>query len=115
MMHMTWDERTGAIPASTHDDAQLAAIMERWNAQVKASVPAEQLLVWDPADGWEPLCEFLEVAVPGGPVPRVNDTRGLHRGHPRRRAGEAQRVVGSARAPGERPARRRRAVALGER
>ena len=53
---------------------QLAAGMEAWNAEVKATVPAEKLLVWDPADGWEPLCDFLEVAVPEGEVPRVNDT-----------------------------------------
>jgi hypothetical protein len=73
MLHMTWNEGTGAIPE--HDtDEQLAAGMERWNAEVKATVPAEKLLVWDPADGWEPLCDFLEVAVPDGEVPRVNDT-----------------------------------------
>ena len=29
------------------------------------TVPAERLLVWDPKEGWEPLCEFLEVPVPG--------------------------------------------------
>jgi hypothetical protein len=54
--------------------------MERWNDQVKASVPADRLLVWEPAQGWEPLCEFLEVSVPEGPVPRVNDTAAFHEG-----------------------------------
>ncbi|HEX5190991.1 MAG TPA: sulfotransferase, partial [Streptosporangiaceae bacterium] len=38
------------------------------------TVPAERLLEWKPADGWEPLCEFLEVPVPQAPIPHVNDS-----------------------------------------
>lgn len=41
--------------------------------QVKQAVPAEQLLVFQVADGWEPLCEFLGCEVPDGPFPHVND------------------------------------------
>jgi hypothetical protein len=52
----------------------LAAAMERYNAEVVATVPAERLLVWSPADGWGPLCEFLEAPVPAAPLPRVNDS-----------------------------------------
>ena len=33
----------------------------RWNQEVIDTVPSERLLVWYPTDGWEPLCEFLEV------------------------------------------------------
>jgi hypothetical protein len=80
MSHMIWREETGALAGDHATDAGLAAIMERWNAQVKASVPADQLLVWEPAQGWEPLCEFLEVAVPDEPVPHVNDTAAFHEG-----------------------------------
>ncbi len=80
MMRMTWDEKTGGIAGDHHTDEGLAAIMEGWNAQVKDDVPAEQLLVWNPADGWEPLCEFLEVDVPEGPVPHVNDTAAFNEG-----------------------------------
>jgi sulfotransferase family protein len=54
--------------------------MERWNDYVKATAPAERLLVWHPKDGWEPLCEFLEVDVPGEPVPNVNDTEAFKQG-----------------------------------
>ena len=32
------------------------------------------MLVWKPQDGWEPLCELLELPVPDQPFPRVNDT-----------------------------------------
>src|ERR1019366_3034677 len=67
MNHMCWNEGTGAFAGDHASDAGLAAIMERWNAQVQASVPPERLLVWKPAHGWEPLCKFLDVAVPDGP------------------------------------------------
>jgi sulfotransferase family protein len=40
---------------------------------VKASVPAGRLLVFDVAEGWQPLCAFLGVPVPDGPFPRAND------------------------------------------
>src|SRR5579875_423637 len=52
----------------------MARAMERYNAEVRASVPADRLLVWSVADGWAPLCEFLEVPVPDSPFPRVNDS-----------------------------------------
>ena len=53
----------------------MARAMERYNEEVKASVPPERLLVWNPADGWGPLCEFLEVPVPVTPLPHVNDSK----------------------------------------
>ena len=60
-----------------------AAAMERYNAEVTQST--DRLLVWSPADGWEPLCEFLEVPVPDAPFPHVNDTESVRR--PDRRPG----------------------------
>ena len=54
--------------------------MERWNDQVRATIPAQRLLVWEPRDGWEPLCDFLEVPVPETPVPRLNDTAAFKEG-----------------------------------
>jgi Sulfotransferase domain len=81
MTHMCWDHQTGGMAgAEDADDAELARIMERWNDGVRASIPPERLLVWNPAEGWEPLCEFLEVPVPEGPVPNVNDTLAFREG-----------------------------------
>jgi hypothetical protein len=80
MTKITFDQQTGAFIGDHATDEGLAAIFERWNDRVKAEVPAERLLVWEPGDGWEPLCEFLEVAVPEGPVPRVNDTAAFAEG-----------------------------------
>jgi hypothetical protein len=53
--------------------AELIAEMERHNAEVRRVVPAERLLEWQVSEGWEPLCEFLEVDVPQEPLPHVND------------------------------------------
>jgi Sulfotransferase domain len=77
MTYMTWDEQTdGALaPAeATFDDDAFAVAMNRWNERVKRDVPADRLLVWEPSEGWEPLCEFLEVPVPDEPLPCTNDT-----------------------------------------
>jgi len=43
------------------------------NDAVKATIPAEQLLVTRVKDGWQPICDFLGVAVPDNDFPRSND------------------------------------------
>jgi len=60
--------------ASGHErPEQLIEGMVRHNEEVKASVPADRLLVWEVTEGWEPLCEFLGVDVPSEPMPHAND------------------------------------------
>ena len=54
------------------DEAHSKAAYERHNAEVRASVPSERLLVWEPGDGWEPICEALGRPVPDTPFPHVN-------------------------------------------
>jgi hypothetical protein len=51
---------------------ELAEAFKAHTEAVKASVPADQLLVYEVKDGWEPLCEFLGQPVPGDPFPRTN-------------------------------------------
>lgn len=41
---------------------------------VKASIPAERLLVMEVKEGWEPLCAFLGQEIPDEPFPHVNET-----------------------------------------
>jgi Sulfotransferase domain len=41
---------------------------------VKEGLPPERLLVYEIAEGWAPLCRFLERPVPDAPFPRVNAT-----------------------------------------
>lgn len=55
------------------DRAHAIGVYERHNAEVQHSVPAERLLVYEVAQGWEPLCAFLESPVPDVPFPRTND------------------------------------------
>jgi hypothetical protein len=49
--------------------------MLRHHDEVQRTVAPERLLVWNVADGWEPLCSLLEVPVPDMPFPRVNDSQ----------------------------------------
>jgi hypothetical protein len=79
MRRITW-EPGGALAGETDSDAGLIAVMERWNEEVKRSVPIGRLLVWDPKEGWEPLCAFLGVEAPGEPLPRLNDTASFREG-----------------------------------
>ena len=44
-----------------------------WNERVIAECPPERLLVFNPSEGWEPLCRFLGVPVPTEPFPHDND------------------------------------------
>jgi len=81
MIHQCWDEQTGAVAqGASGEDADLIAAMERWNEGVRQAIPAERLLEWNPADGWEPLCTFLEVPMPDGPVPNINDMLAFREG-----------------------------------
>lgn len=57
------------------DDADAAiAVFERHNAEVRATVPAERLVEWQPGDGWQPLCSALGLPVPDEPFPHANST-----------------------------------------
>jgi hypothetical protein len=70
---LLWQGR-GTFAGSHETPEQLIAAMERHHEAVKAAIPPERLLVWEVAQGWEPLCEFLELPVPDQPFPHVNDS-----------------------------------------
>ncbi len=48
------------------------------NARVQNSIAPERLLLFEAAQGWEPLCAFLGVSIPQTPYPRVNDAQEFH-------------------------------------
>lgn len=56
------------------DRNHVISVYKTHNDSVKRAVPPERLLVYDVAQGWEPLCAFLGVAVPAAPFPRTNST-----------------------------------------
>lgn len=64
--------RTGIIDTTFEDftdkDCAIAAFRAN-NARVREVVPADRLLVFDVAQGWEPLCDFLGLPIPETPFP----------------------------------------------
>ncbi len=52
----------------------LIATYNRHNEEVARTIPADRLLVYEPGQGWEPLCGFLGVPVPKTPYPKINTT-----------------------------------------
>jgi hypothetical protein len=55
-----------------HDKDHLISVYKAHNAEVRAVIPPERLLVYHVADGWPPLCDFLGVPAPEGETPKVN-------------------------------------------
>eukprot|EP00092_Neocalanus_flemingeri_P106134 GFUD01136137.1.p1 GENE.GFUD01136137.1~~GFUD01136137.1.p1 ORF type:complete len:308 (+),score=51.64 GFUD01136137.1:21-944(+) len=50
-----------------------------WEAEVRRTVPSENLLVASAKEGWAPLCNFLGLPVPENDYPRVNDTASIQK------------------------------------
>ena len=68
---MLWDEHSPF--ANGWGEQEMKQQMLAYNESVKATISPERLLVWEVSEGWEPLCEFLEVPVPDQPMPHAND------------------------------------------
>jgi hypothetical protein len=64
----TFDGRLGEADHATE-------VLRRHHAEVIAAVPADRLLVFDVAEGWDPLCQYLDRPAPDEPFPRVNTTK----------------------------------------
>lgn len=75
---LLWSE-SGTLHRGHETPAGLIASFDAHTEAVKRSVPPDQLLIYDITDGWEPLCEFLEVKVPDEPMPRVNEAEEFKR------------------------------------
>jgi Sulfotransferase domain len=73
LMKEMW-QRSGLLNGEDTSDESMAGAIERHHREVLETVPSDRLLVWSVADGWEPLCDFLEVRVPDIPFPHLNDS-----------------------------------------
>lgn len=61
-LHEAMFERTlGSSAAEKGDDAELTKAFTAWNQAVQKHVPADRLLIFNPSEGWEPLCRFLNL------------------------------------------------------
>ena len=69
-----WNELAGQQTfGGKLDDREVAlAAFRQRTEEVRAGLPAERVLVFDVAEGWEPLCRFLDVPVPDTPFPHHN-------------------------------------------
>jgi len=56
------------------DHDHLIDVFKRHNAEVRRRVPPHRLLAYEVAQGWEPLCRFLDVPIPTTPMPKTNTT-----------------------------------------
>lgn len=66
------------------DPAYVVKVFERHITEVRATIPAGRLLVFDVREGWEPLCAFIGVPVPDEPFPQVNEREAFRRKRPGR-------------------------------
>lgn len=58
----------------SNDRTTAIAAFHQREADVRAAIPPERLLVFNVAQGWRPLCNFLNVPVPATAFPRTNST-----------------------------------------
>jgi hypothetical protein len=73
MEKLIWD---GVFNGRVEDADYAKRLFVEHNEEVKRSVPADRLLVFEPKQGWEPLCEFFGKPVPENlPFPHVNQGR----------------------------------------
>ena len=70
---------SGTFDGRFEEQDHATAVFQQHIATVRAHCDPERLLVFDVAQGWEPLCEFLGVPVPAEPFPHLNDSRSLRR------------------------------------
>jgi hypothetical protein len=74
LMTSMW-QRSGLMAGEETTGAWMSGAMDRYHEEVKRTVPSDRLLVWSVSQGWEPLCDFLEVPVPDIPFPHLNDSK----------------------------------------
>ncbi len=65
----------GTFGGRFHEKGPAIDVFESHIDEVRRTVPEEKLLVYEVSQGWEPLCDFLDVEVPDEPFPRLNDRK----------------------------------------
>ncbi len=66
------------------DPVHAIDVYARHNQAVRDEISAERLLVYEIGSGWEPLCTFLDCALPDQPYPRSNTREEFNDRHQRR-------------------------------
>jgi hypothetical protein len=63
---------TGGFREHLHDRAYMTDYFRRHTEEVKRTIPAARLLIYEAGQGWEPLCRFFGVSIPDVPYPNEN-------------------------------------------
>ncbi len=69
----------GQFQSKFEDKAWAIQVYNDHIEQVKQRVPANQLLIFEVKQGWEPLCYFLDKPIPDTPFPRANSQAEFNR------------------------------------
>lgn len=64
----------GVFSDRMHDKDHVITCYLEHNERVRQGVPSHRLLVFDPSEGWGPLCSYLDMPVPEDPFPHENTT-----------------------------------------
>jgi len=72
--------RDGLFGSVMAGEDEAVRFYNEWTKEVKNSVPADRLLIFDVKQGWQPLCNFLNLPVPEKPFPNVNDSQEMKKG-----------------------------------
>ena len=64
---------TAFFEAHHNDRAAMTDYFRRHNEAIIDTIDPDRLLVFEAKQGWQPLCTFLEVPIPGIPFPRINE------------------------------------------
>ena len=67
----------GLLDAIASGQDASVTFYNNWVDHVKQTVPPHRLLVFEHKQGWQPLCEFLDVPIPEGTFPHVNDNQSM--------------------------------------
>ena len=62
----------GDMMPNITDRAVMTDYFRRHDAEVRATVPKDRLLIYEVGSGWAPLCDWLGVPVPDTPYPSEN-------------------------------------------
>lgn len=69
---------TVAFPFPDQSKKAAIASYEDHNRRVRTLIPKEKLLEYNVEQGWQPLCDFLEIAdCPNSPFPKTNSARSV--------------------------------------
>lgn len=61
-------------PEKIHDQEFMCKLFDDHYEQVKRTIPADRLLIYDLGSGWDPICKFLGKDVPDEPYPSTNSS-----------------------------------------